>query len=98
MDQVRRGSWSLNHSAGIPHFSLEPQARTAEEFRAFEMKRPNAPALKQDSLARKRALIRALIEQHGWASAPASTANHSRCDAGRPVVQGVVIPFPTLTK
>ena len=80
------------------NFSLEPEGGTAEEFRASQMKRPNAPASKQDSLARKRALIRSLIEQHGWAVTPARMPNQTRSDAGSPPAQGMVIPFPTLGK
>jgi hypothetical protein len=61
------------------------------------MKRSIAPAPKHDALARKRALIRSLIEQHGWASKPASEPARDGREAAQSLPQNI-IPFPYLGK
>jgi hypothetical protein len=72
-------------------------SRGAEVMKSFghRMKRPNAPAPKQVALARKRALIRSLIEQHGWATPPTPAPSRHERDRVGPAVPGNVIPFPT---
>jgi hypothetical protein len=56
------------------------------------MKQPNARPSQQAVLARKRALIRALIEQNGWASPAAALAPTSESDPA--AVPSNIIPFP----
>jgi hypothetical protein len=76
-------------------FSLELRPGIREEF-DHRMKRTNAPASKHDALARKRALIRSLIEQHGWASTPdVPLTAHKQSPVPAP---SNVIPFPVLQK
>jgi hypothetical protein len=61
------------------------------------MKRSNAPAPKQSALARKRALIRSLIEQHGWASPPPSRKDRAGEQSAREI-RSNVIPFPNVIR
>jgi hypothetical protein len=64
----------------------------------IEMKRTTAPASKQDALARKRALIRALIEQHGWSSTPAPATSRDGSHPSGEARPANIIPFPTFGK
>jgi hypothetical protein len=76
-------------------FRLEPVTGNPERF-GIRMKRSTALATKQDSLARKRALIRSLIEQHGWATTKApATRDHP---AASQAIPSNVIPFPSIGK
>jgi hypothetical protein len=56
------------------------------------MKQPNARPSQQADLARKRALIRALIEQNGWSSPVPAPAPTDECEAS--ALPSNVIPFP----
>jgi hypothetical protein len=69
----------------------------AAEIISHRMKRLNVAAPKENALARKRALIRSLIEKHGWSSTPIP-APRNRDTVGCEALPPNVIPFPTMRK
>jgi hypothetical protein len=95
MLQLRDASEKLPSNMLFLVFRLERRPEINAAF-PHRMKRPSALPPKQDSLVRKRALIRSLIEQHGWASVPTPSSSTTSPGTAEQAVVGNIIPFPTL--